>query len=68
MQYLQVVGAPAWADTEQYDVEAKAEKPSTRDEFREMLQTLLLPTWLKRGPDSKECPRRNRTGRHSPRY
>ena len=41
MQYLQVVGAPAWADTEQYDVEAKAEKPSTRDEFREMLQTLL---------------------------
>jgi uncharacterized protein (TIGR03435 family) len=41
IHYAQVLGAPAWTDTERYEVNAKAERPSTRDEFRQMLQSLL---------------------------
>ena len=41
VQYAQVLGAPGWADTERYEVEAKAERPSTRDQFRQMLQSLF---------------------------
>ncbi len=41
VQYAQVIGAPSWTDTERYLVEAKAAKPSTRDQFRQMMQSLL---------------------------
>lgn len=37
----QIVGAPAWMDTERWDVDAKAEHPSTLDQLHEMFQTLL---------------------------
>jgi uncharacterized protein (TIGR03435 family) len=37
----QIAGAPSWMDTDLYDVEAKAAKPSNIDELHEMFQTLL---------------------------
>jgi len=37
----QIVGGPSWIDTELWDVEAKAARPSTLDQLHEMFQTLL---------------------------
>jgi uncharacterized protein (TIGR03435 family) len=37
----QVAGGPGWMDTELFDMNAKAEKPSTVDELHVMLQNLL---------------------------
>lgn len=37
----QIVGAPKWVDTEFWDIEAKAARPSTRDQLHEMFTTLL---------------------------
>ncbi len=37
----QLIGGPAWLDTERWDVEAKAEKPATVDQLHRMFQTLL---------------------------
>jgi uncharacterized protein (TIGR03435 family) len=42
----QIVGAPAWVDTEFYDVQAKAASPSSLDKLHEMFQTLLAD-WFK---------------------
>src|ERR1039458_9272949 len=39
--YYQISGGPAWLDSEQYDIDAKAETPATRDQMRLMLSTLL---------------------------
>ncbi len=53
VQYAQVSGAPSWTDTERYDVEARAEKPSTRDQLRQMLRSLLSGIgsgWYHAGP------------------
>jgi uncharacterized protein (TIGR03435 family) len=55
LQYAQVTGAPSWTDTERYDVEARAERPSTRDQLRQMLRSLLsdrfrLATQMQRKP------------------
>jgi uncharacterized protein (TIGR03435 family) len=42
IQRVRVQGGPAWADSDQFDIVAKAENPdATRDEIRSMLQTLL---------------------------
>jgi uncharacterized protein (TIGR03435 family) len=42
IQRVRVEGGPDWLDHELYDIAAKAENPeATRDEIREMLQTLL---------------------------
>jgi uncharacterized protein (TIGR03435 family) len=41
VEFAQILGAPAWADTERYEVQARAASPSTRDQFREMLRSLL---------------------------
>uniref|UniRef100_Q01ND0 Uncharacterized protein n=1 Tax=Solibacter usitatus (strain Ellin6076) TaxID=234267 RepID=Q01ND0_SOLUE len=42
IQRIRVVGGPSWADSDQFDIVAKAESPdATRDEVRSMLQTLL---------------------------
>jgi uncharacterized protein (TIGR03435 family) len=38
----QIVGGPPWLDTDLYDMEAKAEKPSTPDELHTMLMNLLV--------------------------
>ena len=37
----QILGAPAWMDSERWDVDAKAEHPSNLDQLHEMFQTLL---------------------------
>ena len=37
----QVVGGPGWLDTDRWDMEAKAAKPSTSDELHVMLKNLL---------------------------
>jgi uncharacterized protein (TIGR03435 family) len=41
VEFAQIVGAPSWADTERYEVKAKAGSPSTRDQLGEMLRGLL---------------------------
>jgi uncharacterized protein (TIGR03435 family) len=42
IQRVRVQGGPGWADSDQFDIVAKAENPdATRDEIRSMLQTLL---------------------------
>jgi uncharacterized protein (TIGR03435 family) len=42
IQRVRVRGGPGWADSDQFDIVAKAEHPdATRDEIRSMLQTLL---------------------------
>jgi uncharacterized protein (TIGR03435 family) len=42
----QIVGGPAWLDSEPYDLEAKAEKPSSADELHTMLMNLLVDRLL----------------------
>ena len=42
VQRVRVLGGPSWADSDQFDIVAKAASPdATRDEVRSMLQTLL---------------------------
>jgi uncharacterized protein (TIGR03435 family) len=42
VQRIRVLGGPGWADSDQFDIAAKAESAdATRDEIRSMLQTLL---------------------------
>jgi uncharacterized protein (TIGR03435 family) len=42
IQRVRVLGGPSWADSDQFDIVAKAASPeATRDEVRSMLQTLL---------------------------
>ena len=51
----QIVGGPAWLDTELYDMEAKAEKPSNADELHVMLMNMLVDRLqLKFHHDKKE--------------
>ena len=37
----QIAGGPDWIDTEHYDIDAKAERPSTLEQLHEMFRTLL---------------------------
>ena len=37
----QIAGGPVWIDTEHYDIDAKAERPSTLEQLHEMFRTLL---------------------------
>lgn len=52
---FQLSGGPDWLRTEQYDVEAKAAGPSSEDELKKMLQTLLAARFqLKFRRETKE--------------
>jgi uncharacterized protein (TIGR03435 family) len=53
----QIVGGPSWINTDRWDMNAKAEKPSTPDELHLMLQDLLAERFqLKFHRDTKELP------------
>jgi uncharacterized protein (TIGR03435 family) len=53
----QVVGAPGWVDSDRFDIEAQAEKPSSLEEFHLMTRTLLAERFhLKFHFDAKEMP------------
>ena len=38
----QIIGGPGWLDTDQFDLDAKAEKPSNADELHVMLMNMLV--------------------------
>jgi uncharacterized protein (TIGR03435 family) len=53
----QITGGPGWIDTDRWDMNGKAEKPSTIHELREMLQDVLAEQFkLKFHKDTKEMP------------
>jgi uncharacterized protein (TIGR03435 family) len=53
----QITGGPAWMDTNTYDMNAKAERPSSVEELHTMLQNLLAERFqLKFHRDTKEMP------------
>jgi uncharacterized protein (TIGR03435 family) len=53
----QVVGAPGWVDTDRFDIEAQAQKPSSLDEFHLMTRTLLAERFhLRFHFETKEMP------------
>ena len=54
---FQISGGPGWANSEEYDVMARAESNATRPQLRLMLQTLLKERFqLKLGHETKEAP------------
>jgi uncharacterized protein (TIGR03435 family) len=55
MSDSQVVGGPAWMNSDRWDVNAKAEKPSNIDQLHEMYQTMLVDRFqLRFHMDTKE--------------
>lgn len=58
IQRIRVLGGPGWADSDQFDIVAKAESAdATRDEIRSMLQTLLAERFkLVVHRETKEIP------------
>jgi uncharacterized protein (TIGR03435 family) len=53
----QVAGGPAWMDADRYDMNAKAERPSSMEELHAMLQDLLADRFkLRFHRESKELP------------
>ncbi len=53
----QVAGGPAWLDDDRYDMNAKAERPSSLEELHAMLQDLLADRFkLRFHRESKELP------------
>jgi uncharacterized protein (TIGR03435 family) len=53
----QVAGGPAWMDADRYDMNAKAERPSSLEELHVMLQDLLADRFkLRFHRESKELP------------
>jgi uncharacterized protein (TIGR03435 family) len=53
----QIVGAPEWAASDRFDMNAKAEKPSTIDELHMMLINLLIERFhMKYHMEKKELP------------
>jgi uncharacterized protein (TIGR03435 family) len=53
----QVVGAPGWVDTDRFDIEAQAEKPSSLEQHHLMMQSLLAERFhLKFHFETKEMP------------
>ena len=53
----QIVGGPAWLDTDRFDMEAKADKPSSADELHVMLMNMLADRLqLKFHHEKKDMP------------
>ena len=53
----QIAGGPDWIDTEHYDIDAKAEHPSTLEELHEMFRTLLADRFqLRYHHETREIP------------
>ncbi len=53
----QIAGGPTWLDNDRYDLEAKAEKPSSADELHVMLVNMLIDRLqLKFHRDQREMP------------
>ncbi len=53
----QVVGGPAWIDSDLFDMEAKAEKPSSIDDLHTMLKNLIAARFhLQFHYETKELP------------
>jgi uncharacterized protein (TIGR03435 family) len=53
----QVSGGPAWLDSERFDIDAKPERPATREQTMVLLQTLLAERFqLALHHESKEMP------------
>jgi len=53
----QISGGPSWMDTDTFDMNAKAERPSSAEELHVMLQNLLADRFqLKFHRESKELP------------
>jgi uncharacterized protein (TIGR03435 family) len=53
----QIAGAPDWIDTDTYDMNAKAERPSSTEELHFMLQNLLVDRFkLRFHREKKEMP------------
>jgi uncharacterized protein (TIGR03435 family) len=53
----QIVGGPAWMNTDTYDMNAKAERPSSVEDLHVMLQNLLADRFqLKFHRETKEMP------------
>jgi uncharacterized protein (TIGR03435 family) len=51
----QIVGGPGWLDTDRFDMEAKAERPSSADELHVMLINMLADRLqLKSHPEKRE--------------
>ena len=53
----QIVGGPSWVDTERFDMDAKAEKPSSIDELHVMLVNMLADRLHRRFTGKRgRCP------------
>jgi uncharacterized protein (TIGR03435 family) len=53
----QLIGGPAWITADRFEMDAKAEKPSTAEELRMMLRNLLTERFqLKFHTETKELP------------
>jgi uncharacterized protein (TIGR03435 family) len=53
----EIAGGPDWMDRDPFDLDAKAERPSTADEFREMLRNLLAERFhLQFRKEKKDLP------------
>ena len=53
----QIVGGPSWMDTDRFDMNAKAERPSTIEELHAMLKNLLKERFqLEFHRETKELP------------
>ncbi len=54
---FQVLGAPAWLGRENFEIDARAEHPSTEDQIKQMVQVLLADRFkLKLHRETKEIP------------
>jgi uncharacterized protein (TIGR03435 family) len=57
VKYWQIQGGPSWVEKDYFDVDAKAERPSTNEEFHVMLRNLLEERFrLKGRRQSREEP------------